>query len=146
MKKTKLKTVTEAFPGASTASIEEWDMYLSSLEVPRREVLLNPDHYNRLAERETIKSTYENLEYQESQHDLSQRVEKAMAILTNREKQVIEMLYWGNFRKVKIAEKLFISRQAVQKMQDRALNKLKRALSEKDEDSLVVTILKGRAG
>jgi len=146
MKKAKLKSVTEAFPGASTASIEEWDAYLSGYEVPRREVLLNSDHYNRLAERETIKSIYENLEYQESHSDIAEEIRRALDTLTEKSRTVILMLYWQNMRKSEVAKKLGVSWETVYKTEKRSLLALKNELSEKNQENLMFTLENGIAG
>ena len=146
MKNTRLKAIKEPFPVASQASIEQWDQYLKSLETPRREVLLKPKHYDRLADEQTIKCTYENLEYRESQYDLAERVAEAMTTLTNRERLVIKLLYWRNFRKSEIAKKMEVPRQSVQTLEKRALEKLKKSLSENDEQLLILTLVQGVAG
>ena len=86
------------------------------------------------------------MEYRESDFDISERVHRALAQLTKKEREVIKLLYWKNYLPTTVAKMFGVRRQTVHVVEQRALKKLKKYFSENDQENLAVTIVRGLAG
>lgn len=106
-------------------SKEAWEKYLSSQDVPLREVLTRK--YDDLAD---------NLEAPDH-HELilseltSKRLDDALGALSPKQRQVVEAKYWEGLSEHEIAARYGISRSTVQMHFSRAISRLKRLMSSK---------------
>ena len=104
----------------------QWEMYLSSLEVPLRESttgLYNELCENLVAEEEPRGDTLSD--------DAIAKVRHALESLSLRQRQIIHARYWEGLSEHEIARRLGIHRTTVQVHLQRAIRRLKRHLSSK---------------
>ncbi len=97
-----------------------WEDYLDFIETPRTESILEEEHYTGLAEK--LKYTIE----QEEDRDLQSELSLALINLTEKQREILEFIFWDGLTTRDIGFKLSISSAAVQKIKDRALISLKK--------------------
>ena len=104
----------------------QWEMYLSSLEVPLRESttgLYDELCENLVAEEEPSGDSLSD--------DALAKVRAALESLSHRQRQIVHAHYWEGLSEHEIARRLGIHRTTVQVHLQRAIRRLKRHLSSK---------------
>ncbi len=99
-----------------------WEEYLDYIETPRTESILDEDHYTGLAEK--LKYSFEQVDDCDLQGELS----LALINLTDKQREILEFIFWDGLTTRDIGFKLNISSAAVQKIKDRALISLKKSI------------------
>ena len=106
-------------------SVEEWETYLSLLEVPRRESLTR--RYERLSE--TLSAP--NEEESPYTDDTANRLQQAIALLSPKQKIVVQAKYWEGLSEHEIARRHGMARTTVQTHLFRATARLRELMSSK---------------
>lgn len=121
----KLKSNEEITEAAKTWTPATWEEYLTTLEKPQTEFLLNnPRDIENISAAEYTEMLIFLMKHDE--HPVLKRtIEAGLKKLSPREKEVIHLYYWDNCRQHEIAEGLGITRGTVKKLLDRARIKIK---------------------
>ena len=98
---------------------ETWEDYLSYIETPRTESILNYDYYHNLSE---VLHLYDD---SDAPSPVDTKLLRALENLTEKQKEILFLTFWEGFSTRRIALRMNISCAAVQKTKDRALNSLK---------------------
>ncbi len=101
-----------------------WEEYLSWFECPLKESQLKSAVYDELAGKMT--ESIFSLSSSSECNYTTICFDELLALLTPKQKIVIEMIYWQGKSEKEIAKYLGVSRCAIQKFKRRALAKLKR--------------------
>ena len=105
----------------------QWEMYLSSLEVPLRESTTGL--YGELCE--NLVAEEDEARGDSLSDDAVAKVRVALESLSLRQRQIIHAHYWEGLSEHEIARRLGIHRTTVQVHLQRAIRRLKRHLSSK---------------
>lgn len=103
-----------------------WEEYLASIEGGLRESLASPKKFDALAGRMT-NSTFENAQGQSKLKDFA-KIHAALSILTTRQREVVELIYFRSLKQREVARLLGISEHRVRAIKKRSLEHAKRLL------------------
>lgn len=112
---------------------ETWESYLSYIEIPRNESLIEEFHFDSIAETNHI---FDDLP--ETKRD--KKIHSAIKKLTKKQQKIIFLFFFEGISTRDIALKMEISHVAVIKIKNRALNSLK----EQMEGVTSLRIMKGK--
>ena len=101
-----------------------WEEYLTSIEVGLRESLVAPKKFDALAER-MINSTFESAQGHGKLIDFA-RIHVALSVLTPRQREVIELIYFKSLKQREVARLLGISEHRVRAITKISLEHAKR--------------------
>ena len=106
-------------------SVEEWETYLSLLDVPRRESLTR--RY------ESLSGNLSALDEEESKYadDTADRLQQAIALLSPKQRTVVQAKYWEGLSEHEIARCHGMARTTVQTHLFRATARLRELMSSK---------------
>ena len=101
-----------------------WDEYLSWFECPRRESLIKTSAYQEALDK--MEESIFSLATSEESNNSKVCVDEFLAMLTPKQKIVIEMTYWQNKSEREIAKHLGVSRGTIRDIKKNALTKIKK--------------------
>ncbi len=104
----------------------QWESYLTSLEIRLSETLLSENEFQRALDQQT--ESIFTLTCRPCTPEDSSSVWGAMRILTPRQREVIHLTYWRNCSEREISGMLGISRATVRTLHKRGLRKLMKHL------------------
>lgn len=107
---------------------ETWEQYLTWYETPRSESLHPQRRYDQLCETST--ESIFILAQSNSDNDLKKRVSTYLAVLTQQQRQVIEMIFWEGRSERHVARDLGINHKSVHRIKFRALKKISSLIKE----------------
>lgn len=110
---------------------DQWEQYLSTLEVRPSETLLSDPEFQRAIDKQT-ESIFALARRSCSRED-SSIVWTAMTLLTPRQREVIHLIYWKNASEREVSQMLGISRATVRTLHKRGLRKLRGQLETREE-------------
>lgn len=102
---------------------EMWEEYLSSLECGLCESQIPEDEFDSLNDR-TVESIFVNAQTSSSAVDFAQ-VHNAMSVLTPRQREVLELIFFKSLKQREVARILKISEQRVRDLKKIALKKVR---------------------
>ena len=102
---------------------ENWEQFLKKIEIPISETLISSNGYNRRKELQT-ESIFRRVADTPSR-GLQKKALKLLQPLTERQRQIIELLYWGHKSEREVAKILGISRSTVRVIQKRSIQRIK---------------------
>lgn len=112
---------------------ETWESYLSYIEIPRNESLIEEFHFDSIAETNHI---FDDL----PETNRNKKLHSAIKKLTQKQQKIIFLFFFKGISTRDIALKMEISHVAVIKIKNRALNSLK----EQMEGVTSLRIMKGK--
>ena len=119
-------------------SPDQWEKYLSSIESRCKEVLINPRHYDILAETKSISLVFKDLPLNDVKFKPNLTIRQAINKLSKNEKKVIIGLYWYDLTQEELAVKFGLSRQTINTNRTRALKKMKNFISLNSHEKLML--------
>ena len=102
-----------------------WEIYLKKLETPLREALISHKRYNIQAKRIPAERYDENDQDRPSYCRYEKHLHGSIKILSGREREIIEGIFWDGKTERRLARELEINKTAVSIYKKRALDKIK---------------------
>jgi DNA-directed RNA polymerase specialized sigma24 family protein len=100
-----------------------WEQYLSWTESPRAESLLGCKRYKSLSEQQET-TIYQQFCAEDVSEEIKNIIKDASKTLTEKQKYVLEMIYWHGRSERYIATSLGITQKAVNLIKQRSLNRI----------------------
>lgn len=104
-------------------SPKTWEQYLSWIESPRAESLLGSKRYQTLSEEQET-TIYQQFCAEDVSEEIKNIIKDASKTLTEKQKYVLEMIYWHGRSERYIATSLGITQKAVNLIKQRSLNRI----------------------
>lgn len=102
---------------------EDWEQYLKKIETPLSESLISSSGYKRRQELQT-ESIFRRVANTPTRC-LQKKAFELLQPLTERQRQIIELIYWGHKSEREVAKLLGISRSTVRVIQKRSILRIK---------------------
>jgi len=105
---------------------EQWEQYLKKTEGPLKEDLLSENHYDRIADESEISI----FDYAQTSASLAitERVRTAVSSLTDRQRQVVELIFFKLKSERQTGLELGIDRSSVRKHKRKAIKNLRKTI------------------
>lgn len=122
------QNVDEIRERSKTWTPEMWEQYLVTLESPVKEDLIAPSQFDRLAQSCVVQV----FDYAQgaSSPSTTVRVQSALDHLTQRQRQVVGLIFFKSMTSREVARKLGICQSAVCKFKRKGLRNLRQILEE----------------
>lgn len=133
------KELIELTESSKRWSFEEWDSYLSSIDVSQREDTISMGHLIDVVSEESLENNQEKEKTYESKN-IARVLKSVIRKLYPKEALVLRKIYWEDKKMSEVAKELNQNRSTISRTHQRAMRRVRKILGHSIQDNTKTTI------